>query len=516
MNALRYRILLFILALAPLGAWGEDLPAMIEEGDLVIRTASDLQTFAANVNGGKTYSGENVYLLNDISLTSEWTPIGTSTNPFKGTFEGLGHKISGLNVSGSDYQGLFGYVQGGSIRDVAVSGSVSGGNYVGGICGYLNGGEISSCYCEANVSGATYTGGICGYSTDFIKDCNVIGSVTSTTSTGQVNIGGIAGFTSGTMICCYMAGTMSVRDSRQYYGAIVGHNQGGTVQNCIYDNTKITTHHAIGGIPNDESTGADDSKDDTTNKGLSTESMKLEITWTDILNLEKSNMAWKIEEGSYPQLYSFLKNEPLTFDFSQSAWLTVVPNGNYSYDETKMEAYRVLSIESDGTVFLRFVKTLNEGRGALLHYKNDESNTDPNKFIVTATKTEGTLDRYIGDRWLKGSHVSPVKIGGTDTHDYTLTKAPTYDEFYDFKRAKSGQLARGKAYLHLEPEDIPDPLKTNDGSRLLVRFENDPTVVHEIEIDAANETVYDLSGRKLSNAQGQGLIIRNGKKMLKR
>lgn len=89
MNALRYRILLFILALAPLGAWGEDL---------TITTEAELRAFVANVNNG-TYDSNDVtvYLANDIELKEgDWTPIGTSDHPFKGHFEGWGTKSAGL------------------------------------------------------------------------------------------------------------------------------------------------------------------------------------------------------------------------------------------------------------------------------------------------------------------------------------------------------------------------------------------------------------------------------------
>lgn len=54
------------------------------------------------------------YKLNhDITLTSDWEPIGTKETPFTGSLNGNGYQIINLKVSkGNDYNGLFGYVIG--------------------------------------------------------------------------------------------------------------------------------------------------------------------------------------------------------------------------------------------------------------------------------------------------------------------------------------------------------------------------------------------------------------------
>ncbi|MCQ2060734.1 MAG: InlB B-repeat-containing protein, partial [Fibrobacter sp.] len=49
-------------------------------------------------------------LNGDGSDFTQWTPIGTETQKFEGTFDGAGHTISGLYVDGAEYAGLFGYV----------------------------------------------------------------------------------------------------------------------------------------------------------------------------------------------------------------------------------------------------------------------------------------------------------------------------------------------------------------------------------------------------------------------
>ena len=121
-SAMRFALLGLLLAVLPVSAQ-----------DVQIGTESELRTFASNVNNGTDYRDRTIYLTTNITLLEgAWTPIGTSEHSFKGHFEGWGYTISGLSIDAgsSDYQGLFGYVDGGSIHDVAVtgSGSVTGQN----------------------------------------------------------------------------------------------------------------------------------------------------------------------------------------------------------------------------------------------------------------------------------------------------------------------------------------------------------------------------------------------------
>ena len=171
---------------------------------------TDLRNFADLVNSSSFGSG-TAYLTADIVLGTSWTPIGTASKPFKGHFEGWGHKISNLVVSDDpalkDYAGLFGYIDGGYVQDVGIeSGDISGGRYVGGICGYLKSGEISSCYSNVTISGTQYVGGICGYSAGVIENCWHIGTITATAH-GDVCVGGLVGEASGTLQRCYVANT---------------------------------------------------------------------------------------------------------------------------------------------------------------------------------------------------------------------------------------------------------------------------------------------------------------------
>ena len=100
-----------------------------------------------SVNAGSKYTGKYFKLGANISLTTAFRSIGwynpasTENNYFNGSFDGAGYTISGLNVTqtannGTDYMGLFGYVySAGVIKNLTVSGTVTGGSYIGGVVG---------------------------------------------------------------------------------------------------------------------------------------------------------------------------------------------------------------------------------------------------------------------------------------------------------------------------------------------------------------------------------------------
>ena len=164
----------------------------VSEGNYTVNNEKGLKNLAELVNNGAT--DINITLNTDLNLTNmEWTPIGTESRPYTGTFNGGGHTITGLKIdqSGTDYVGLIGRLgSGGTVKDVTLTkASVTGGNYVGGIAGQ-NDGTVENCSVNGTVTGKgfTDTGGIAGSNYGTISGCSAEGTVT-----GSVNVGGIAG-----------------------------------------------------------------------------------------------------------------------------------------------------------------------------------------------------------------------------------------------------------------------------------------------------------------------------------
>lgn len=160
---------------------GDDSADSADSAEL-ISTAAELCAFRDAVNNGEKNTA-HVKLAADIVIGEEnWTPIGTEANPFKGSFDGDGHTISGLNITSCDkYAGLFGYVAAGNISNVCLYNPTievnaeSGNVYAGFLAGYVNAesqenstyiSKISISGGNAKVSsktGSVYCGAIAGY-----------------------------------------------------------------------------------------------------------------------------------------------------------------------------------------------------------------------------------------------------------------------------------------------------------------------------------------------------------------
>ncbi len=259
----------------------------------VIVSAEELTMLANEVGQGSSYKGYYFLLGDDISLEGiSWTPVGNMEHRFAGTFDGAGHKITGLSLTGGEYCGLFGVLEG-EVKNLGVSGSVSGTNYVGGIVGY-NLGTIAECFFGAvsegaesgSVSGNSCVGAIAGYTgySARIESCSADTRVSCSGSFA----GGIAGFADGLrgytdavsslknengrrvrrgeIIDCRFSGSVTCIGSNEgaadfdpetgiinnefensMFGGIAGASSGYTIKNCV-GTGEITGRLLTGGI----------------------------------------------------------------------------------------------------------------------------------------------------------------------------------------------------------------------------------------------------------------------------
>ena len=226
------------------------------ESPYLIEDVDDLKKLAEKVNGGTTYEKTYFKLTANIDLKNEeWTPIGTKvyvgefgqpeSRYFQGTFDGDGHQIANLTITGrNEYVGLFGNVWGATIQNCNVTGEVNGYNYSGGIVGYANDNtHILNCSFQGNVEGnGQDRGGIVG-STSI--GCDVSGCFVTGTVTGGNCVGGIAGNGVGTIKNCYaLADVTAAGDSA---GGIAGYAYNLSIENCYYSG-KVSSNGNAGGI----------------------------------------------------------------------------------------------------------------------------------------------------------------------------------------------------------------------------------------------------------------------------
>ena len=211
----------------------------------------------------------NCTLTADITLTGEWTPIGTDyKNSYTGTFDGGNHTISGLTVKGSDENaGLFGYIgkDGGTVKNVVLENvqitSDYQYGYVGGVAGYSRG-NIENCSVSGSVSSRCTAGGVVGQ--QFGGSITLCGSSATVKGTGEV--GGVAGKTdnSATLTACYATGNVTFERAstiNTFAGGVVGSNGTGSILTACYATVNVTGTGTgtgscyVGGVTGDNASG---------------------------------------------------------------------------------------------------------------------------------------------------------------------------------------------------------------------------------------------------------------------
>ena len=157
-------------------------------------TTTQYSSLAEALNAAK--DGGTVELLKNVTLTGNWTTVGTESEAFKGTFDGKGYTITGLNIPTSDneYMGFIGMLDGGTVKNVKfASVSVNGKDDVGTAVGrIINGGIVSGVQVlGGTVSGAKRVGGVVGSikASGTVSDCTNAAGVTA----NDRNAGGIVG-----------------------------------------------------------------------------------------------------------------------------------------------------------------------------------------------------------------------------------------------------------------------------------------------------------------------------------
>ena len=182
---------------------------------------------------------------------------GFQGTPFTGVFDGGGHTVSHMTMTGASRLGLFGQLGvGAAVRDLATldvdmmgsgedigalagwcngpahvircvaTGEVAGNSGVGGLVG-RNEGTLSHCFSAGLVGGNYSVGGLVGYNNQPVVHC-----YSTTAVTGERIAGGLVAYNMGSVIQCYSVG--EVRGSEQV-GGLVGLNREGSVISSLWD-----------------------------------------------------------------------------------------------------------------------------------------------------------------------------------------------------------------------------------------------------------------------------------------
>ena len=218
-----------------------------------VTNSDDLVKLQDLVNSGVDTTDVTFELTSDINMTGiNFRGIGTGggdmdnpdeTKVFKGDFKGNNHVISNLSINTTeDCAGLFGYVYGGSIDSVGLENcEVSGNWYVGGLAGRIDGGSITNSYVTGSVEGQMNVGGLAG--------CVYNGSITNSYATGSVTgdkyVGGLVGdVQSASITNSYATGSVT---GDKYVGGLVGDVQSASITNS-YATGSVTGSVRVGGL----------------------------------------------------------------------------------------------------------------------------------------------------------------------------------------------------------------------------------------------------------------------------
>jgi hypothetical protein len=191
--------------------------------------------------------------IRDIDLSSDvsdnWTPIGTSSNPFTGNYDGNDHTINNIQIYNNS--GLFGCTGSTAVvKKIGIENCYGNpvSSVVGGVVG-TNGGTIQYCYSTLIVLSTESTlGGVVGENIagGKVENCYFIGNIH-----GSYNVGGVVGNNYGTVENCYTTGKVSGDGS---VGGIVGNNYDRIVRNC-YTTGDVSGGSNIGGVVGNQDGG---------------------------------------------------------------------------------------------------------------------------------------------------------------------------------------------------------------------------------------------------------------------
>ncbi len=229
------------------GSGTETDPYLIESG----AELAYLSKFCAE--GGNT-SGLYYELTADIDLANNvFTPIGpSSTNQFKGIFNGAGNTISNLKIDRTEsLSGLFGRVNGATIQNLTIDHATitsTSGN-VGALVGAAYGTcTITNCVVKNSsvTGGSNLTGGLIGYSGTAVSKCAVI----DTTVSGTEYVGGLIAQVGKAVTECYTL-HVTVTATGDYAGGLIGGGNASDIANCFVRGGSVTGDGYVGGVIGD-------------------------------------------------------------------------------------------------------------------------------------------------------------------------------------------------------------------------------------------------------------------------
>lgn len=390
-----------------------------------ITNATELAAMNQNLSGD--YSLEA-----DLALSGSYTPIGgNSYGAFTGKFDGNFHTISGIEVSGGTYGGLFGLTSGATIQNVGVKSGTINAQYVGGIVGRAeNQTKLIDVFNDGTTIQPTgkgvnsfYAGGIVGYAQN--------SSINKAYNTGAIGGrgGGILGCSDSTTVSNVYNTYTGNNSAAGIVGYGVQNDTVSSITNAYTTGSKIGSNLYTGKQSNAYSvTGVDTaSKTSATYSGF------------DISSSGSDDTVWRIYEGkSLPLLRDFLRRGKgavtVNYDYTQKSdssnggTNTGSVSGNdltLTYNNGDVKLSNITYTNANGLTIdtSKIVQDTGSLRNANVYNENGKSSNGQMAFYCTAQDGYDLVggNVYINQREvnisgdsLAGKHVTKVYDGKKD------------------------------------------------------------------------------------------------------
>lgn len=216
-----------------------------EDGFYEISTPGNLEWFANRVDNGETEL--NAILTEDIDLTTGYgsVMIGTSTNPFRGVFDGGCHTVNVAYVGLEAYQGLFRYIENATIRNLKVTGTAESSYiFMAALVGYSSGtclieNVVTNVDIAGKLSGVTGDAGLIGaqYGNVTINNCatlGMLGELGSSMYCGFVCYDNAGSGATTVINNCLTATRLAENTGTDYCYTFSRTNSKVTINNCYY------------------------------------------------------------------------------------------------------------------------------------------------------------------------------------------------------------------------------------------------------------------------------------------
>ncbi len=197
-----------------------------ENGIYQIASGFDLCTFSQLVNEGGQNDAQ-AELVADIDMAdynADFKPIGTSAAPFNGTFNGNGHTIRNLHLTGGDAVALFPYCGNCTFQNIVFDETcrVEGNGSVAMLCGNARNGAVTISGVENHgtvIASGNAAAALVG-SGRLLSVVSITNSSNTGSITAQSNAAALVGTSAGklTMENCYNAGSITGATEGKEFG----------------------------------------------------------------------------------------------------------------------------------------------------------------------------------------------------------------------------------------------------------------------------------------------------------